>query len=173
MLKPTRLVIADRDGRFVGVAYGAGVLANTVPHPTRSDVIRDLQASKVDAVGVVGARDPVADVIFDLWAGREVQSKASEMELDFSGLTEKTRKVLKAVRKIPAGQTLSYSEVASQVGFNRATRFVGNVMAANRFPLVVPCHRVVKADGSVGGYAYGSETKAEVLRREGCQNVKV
>ncbi|MFQ5872005.1 MAG: methylated-DNA--[protein]-cysteine S-methyltransferase, partial [Candidatus Geothermarchaeales archaeon] len=58
-------------------------------------------------------------------------------------------------------------------GLDRAARFVGNVMAANRFPLVVPCHRVVKANGSVGEYGYGSETKAEILRREGCQHVKV
>ncbi len=172
-MKPTHVVIAERHGRFVGVAYGSGVLANTVPHSTQSEVIEDLQASGLDTVGFVGASDSVADLIFDLWAGRNVQSRASEMDLDFSGLTEKTRKVLTAVRKIPPKETLSYSQVACMASLDGAARFVGNVMAANRFPLVVPCHRVVKADGSVGGYGYGSETKAEILRREGYQHVRV
>lgn len=67
-------------------------------------------------------------------------------------LTEFQKKVQRSVRKIPVGETLSYAQVAEQAGSPRAARAVGNVMAQNRTPIVVPCHRVLASGGQWGGF---------------------
>ncbi len=75
-------------------------------------------------------------------------------------------RVLKVVGEIPKGKTLSYQEVAALAGNSRAYRAVGNIMNKNRDPKI-PCHRVIRADGTVGGYAFGSSRKEAILKQEG------
>lgn len=75
-----------------------------------------------------------------------------------------TEKVLLVVQNIPKGETKSYSEVAQLAGSPRAARAVGNIMKHNVYPHI-PCHRVIKADGSLGGYN-GLQGKKEALLRE-------
>lgn len=75
-------------------------------------------------------------------------------------------KVLRVVSKIPEGKTLSYKQVAQLTGSPRAYRAVGNIMNKNDNPNV-PCHRVIKSDGTVGGYAHGTNRKKEILKKEG------
>ena len=77
------------------------------------------------------------------------------------------RDVLGTLPKIPRGEVRTYEWVARQVGRPRAVRAVGNILARNAVPLVVPCHRVVPTAGGVGNYAFGSPMKRELLRREG------
>lgn len=84
---------------------------------------------------------------------------------DLSGLTGFTRRVLGAARTIPPGTTISYGELARRAGSPRACRAVGQVMARNPVPLVIPCHRVVAAAGP-GGYAGGTAMKARLLALE-------
>ena len=69
--------------------------------------------------------------------------------------------------RIPAGETRSYTEIAAAIGRPRAVRAVGSANAANPVALIVPCHRVVRADGSTGGYAYGEPIKQALLHGEG------
>jgi methylated-DNA-[protein]-cysteine S-methyltransferase len=87
--------------------------------------------------------------------------------LDFSDMTELQRRVLETTAAISFGQTRSYSDIAGDVGIPRAARFVGNTMARNPFPIVVPCHRVVRADGSPGHFGGGTELKRRMLELEG------
>lgn len=75
-------------------------------------------------------------------------------------------KVLKVVQQIPKGKTLTYKQVASMAGNEKACRAVGNIMNKNRDAKVF-CHRVVKSDGSVGGFAFGTEKKIKKLESEG------
>lgn len=75
-------------------------------------------------------------------------------------------RVIEIVAEIPKGKTLSYKQVAELAGSPRAYRAVGNIMNKNRNPKV-PCHRVIKADGSIGGYAHGVGRKREILKTEG------
>ena len=75
-------------------------------------------------------------------------------------------KVLEVVRKIPRGQTLSYQEVAKRAGHALAARAVGAIMRANHDPSV-PCHRVIKSDGTLGGYNGGRQKKIALLKKEG------
>lgn len=77
------------------------------------------------------------------------------------------RDVLALLTRIPRGEVRTYEWVARQVGRPRAVRAVGNILARNAVPLVVPCHRVVPASGGVGNYAFGSALKRELLKREG------
>jgi AraC family transcriptional regulator of adaptative response/methylated-DNA-[protein]-cysteine methyltransferase len=76
------------------------------------------------------------------------------------------RTVWEELRRIPFGETRSYSEVAAAIDHPRATRAVANACAGNPVAIVIPCHRVIRKDGSTGGYGWGPERKAELLRRE-------
>ena len=75
--------------------------------------------------------------------------------------------VLRATARIPRGQVRTYGQLAAQLGKPGAARAVGNALAANPFPLVIPCHRVVRAGGRLGGFGGGSALKRALLAREG------
>ncbi|MFO1021377.1 MAG: MGMT family protein [Planctomycetales bacterium] len=92
-----------------------------------------------------------------------------KVKVALPALTEFQQKVVAATRKIPHGQTQSYGDLAQAAGFPRAARAVGSVMRANRFPIVIPCHRVVASQGKLGGYTNrrGICLKEELLRLEG------
>ena len=78
-----------------------------------------------------------------------------------------TEKVYAVVARIPRGSVLTYKEVASRAGRPKAYRAVGNIMHNNPDMKRVPCHRVVRSDGTPGGYARGTAKKIAILRREG------
>src|SRR5215207_546050 len=90
-----------------------------------------------------------------------------EVPADLSGTTPFQRKVLEVVKGIPRGEVRPYAWVAREAGSPKASRAVGTVMANNPVPLLVPCHRVVKNDGSTGRYAFGAEEKVRLLEGEG------
>ena len=69
--------------------------------------------------------------------------------------------------EVPSGMVVSYSELAKAAGIKNGQRAVGQIMNRNPNPVVVPCHRVILADGKLGGYASGSDVKAKLLRQEG------
>jgi AraC family transcriptional regulator of adaptative response/methylated-DNA-[protein]-cysteine methyltransferase len=76
------------------------------------------------------------------------------------------KRVWDALMKIPRGQTRSYAELAASLGAPRAARAVASACAHNRVAVVVPCHRVIRGDGSLGGYRWGLDTKRALLARE-------
>lgn len=77
------------------------------------------------------------------------------------------RRVWRTILSIPRGEVRSYSWVAQKIGNPRAVRAVGNALNRNPFAPDVPCHRVVRKDGSIGGFAGGTEKKTRLLRKEG------
>lgn len=77
-----------------------------------------------------------------------------------------TEKVYEVVKKIPEGKALSYKEVAKKAGSEKAFRAVGNILNKNYDPLI-PCHRVIKSNGQLGGYNRGSVNKKKILLKEG------
>lgn len=93
----------------------------------------------------------------------------SDVELDLSHLTEFQLRVVKACRRIKAGKSRSYGELAAIAGSPRAARAVGNVMRGNRYPLIVPCHRVIGSNGKLCGFTspQGLAMKERLLEREG------
>ena len=76
------------------------------------------------------------------------------------------KKVWKALQAIPYGKTVSYKEIARRVGHPKAVRAVGTAVGSNPFCILIPCHRVVASDGSLGGYAFGLKKKEALLRLE-------
>jgi methylated-DNA-[protein]-cysteine S-methyltransferase len=92
-----------------------------------------------------------------------------QVHLGLDHLTEFQRRIIAECRAIRYGQTRSYGELAQLAGFPRAARAVGSTMAGNRFPILVPCHRVINGDGSLGQYgsAGGVRTKRRMLALEG------
>ena len=81
-------------------------------------------------------------------------------------LTDFEWDVLRVTLKIPIGQTRSYQWVAKAIGRPKAVRAVGQALKKNPFPLIIPCHRVIRADGVLGGYAGGEKKKEQLLQLE-------
>ena len=77
------------------------------------------------------------------------------------------KKIYKKLLEVPKGKITTYGELAKAVGLKNGQRVVGKIMNKNPYPVIIPCHRVVKSDGKVGGYAYGEEIKSDMLTREG------
>lgn len=90
-----------------------------------------------------------------------------EVPADLSGTTPFQRRVLEVVKGIPRGEVRPYTWVAREAGSPKASRAVGTVMANNPVPLVIPCHRVVRNDGTTGQYAFGASEKVGLLEEEG------
>ncbi|MEO6137441.1 MAG: methylated-DNA--[protein]-cysteine S-methyltransferase [Luteimonas sp.] len=88
-----------------------------------------------------------------------------DLPVDLIG-TAFQKKVWDALMKIPSGQTRSYSDIATQLGQPTAARAVASACARNRVAIVVPCHRVIRGDGSLGGYRWGLPLKKQLLQRE-------
>ncbi len=108
--------------------------------------------------------DPFVERVRAYLAG--AQDTFEDVELDLSWCTQFQRRVVETMRAIPYGETATYGEVAALAGHPNAQRAVGSVCAANRFALVVPCHRVVAADG-LGSYgSLGPEYKRRLLELE-------
>jgi len=103
--------------------------------------------------------------------GREVSSRYAETLIANIAVTPFEEAVLKEVARIPRGEVRSYGEIAELAGYPRAARAVGNVMHNNPFPIVIPCHRVIRGNGSLGGYGGAEDMKAWLLRFEGLQDI--
>jgi len=124
----------------------------------------------------LGRRFPGAELVRDaagtkaavaaLQAWVERPSAAAMPRLDLVG-TEFQRRVWQAIAKIPAGQVISYAELARRAGRPRAIRAAAQACGANPVPLLVPCHRVVASDGGLGGFGGGLPLKRKLLAREG------
>lgn len=95
----------------------------------------------------------------------ESPSIGLDLPLDIRG-TAFQQRVWEALREIPAGSTASYAEVAERIGAPKSVRAVARACAANTLAVAIPCHRVVRTDGSLSGYRWGVERKGELLRRE-------
>ncbi|MCU0651108.1 MAG: MGMT family protein [Candidatus Omnitrophica bacterium] len=79
------------------------------------------------------------------------------------------RKVLKAMLSVPRGTTITYKEIAQKIGRPGAARAVGNALANNPFPIIIPCHRAIRSDGTLGGYQGGTKMKRALLKAEGAR----
>jgi O-6-methylguanine DNA methyltransferase len=92
-----------------------------------------------------------------------------DLPIDIDFLTDFQRKILSLIQKIPVGAVATYGDIAKQLNNENAARAVGQVLRRNPLPIIIPCHRIVMADGSVGGYGgiLGSERKIALLKHEG------
>ena len=125
-------------------------------------IIKDYPEVKRAVRKIPGGID---DGIAKLYLGKKEKMDLSI--LNWSRLSAFSAKALKQTFKIPCGKVATYSGLAAKIGNPRAARAVGTAMANNPFPLIIPCHRVVRADGSPGQFGGGSEMKKQLLEKEG------
>jgi methylated-DNA-[protein]-cysteine S-methyltransferase len=147
---------------FVGISDGKVVRVSLrqSEHAFSEALLRD---------GYRPVRDPsaLAPVLSRFEEYLRGERKSVDVEVDLSRLTPFARAVLEETRRVPAGSVVSYAEIARRVGKPRSYRAVGNALASNPAPVVVPCHRVVSTDGRMGGYTGGLDIKLHLLALEG------
>jgi AraC family transcriptional regulator of adaptative response/methylated-DNA-[protein]-cysteine methyltransferase len=127
-------------------------------------LVRELQ-DRFPKANLVGG-----DAQFEQWVAKvigfvEEPKLGLDLPLDLRG-TAFQRRVWQALRKIPVGRTVSYSDIARRVGAPRSVRAVAQAVAANKLAVAIPCHRVIRSDGSLSGYRWGVERKRALLDRE-------
>ena len=99
--------------------------------------------------------------------GEEIEFELKN--IDFTSCSEVQIKVLKADYQIPRGWVSTYKRIANHIGINNGARVVGNCLANNPFPIVIPCHRAIKTNGDPGGYQGGIKMKCKLLEMEGIE----
>jgi len=155
-------------GTFGFVAEHDRLLATFLPQDSAS--IRRVIAERWhDAVEEPDALPKFREQVESYFEGRRVKFS---VKVDVARFTPFQQEVLEACRRTPYGQTASYGDLARAAGNPGAARAVGGTMARNPLPLVIPCHRVVRSDGSIGGFSSpdGVEEKERLLRLERCGN---
>lgn len=171
------LAQADADG-LVDVAWvvedtpiGPLTLAATpaglvrVGFGPEDDVLPQLAAQVSPRVVHLPARlDDLRRQLDEYFAGRR---HTFEVPLDRRLSHGYRRAVLEELSRVPYGETVSYKDLAERTGHPKASRAVGTAMATNPIPIVVPCHRVLRTGGALGGYGGGLDTKVWLLRHEG------
>ena len=150
-------------GRLLVAATARGVCAVALDDSDEA-LVRGLHHDFPNAHierGDTAHRDWVTEIVAHI--GRA--NKDAQVPLDIVG-TRFQQRVWSLLRKIPPGHTRSYSEIAAALGSPRATRAVARACASNRVSVVIPCHRVVRNDGSLGGYRWGAQRKQRLLESE-------
>ena len=151
---------------WVGMARSPrGLLALTLPEPDQEAALRPL----LERWGDDARRDDVAlsglqEKLRRYFDGERV---SFDEPLDMGDATDFQRRVWGATRRIPRGQTMTYGQIARQAGSPGAARAVGQAMARNPWPVIVPCHRVVGHDGRLTGFGGGLAMKRRMLEMEG------
>lgn len=156
-------------GTFGFVAKEKRLLATFLPQSERT-IRRAIKDQFPDAIESKSLLPRFCRDVRDYFAGKAV---AFQVTLDLAHLPVFRQAVLAACHRIPFGKTASYADLARAVGKPGAARAVGGAMAGNPLPLVVPCHRVLRSDGSLGGFSSprGVEQKRRLLRIEGVVTV--
>ena len=152
---------------WVAVAASGGkVRRSSLPEKSRLAAMETIEPDIQTAEYDEDATADVRDMITRYCAGEDVD--LSLLPIDYHGVTPFFERAYTACRTIPPGETRSYAWLANEAGNARAARGAGQAMARNRWPLLVPCHRVVASDGSLRGFGGGSglPLKAELLALE-------
>ena len=157
-------------GYFGLVADKKGLIRTCLPCENRKTVEKCLLADLDNPQFNKNLLKPLQKQIIAYFAGkRPIRPPSSVLcRLNLSALPSFTRKVLGACMKIPASKTVSYSQLAGMIGKPRASRAVGSALARNPIPLIIPCHRVIHSDGSLGNFSAfgGTSTKKKLLALE-------
>jgi methylated-DNA-[protein]-cysteine S-methyltransferase len=140
------------------------VCESTLPKPTREQAIADIAGISDDAVEDTQGFGDLPERIRAFFEGKDVDLSC---DMDMEGISPFELRVYDELMKIGRGAIISYGELAVAAGKPGAARAVGNAMRKNPLPVIVPCHRVVHSDGSIGGFGGGGDLKRKMLAMEG------
>jgi len=127
-------------------------------------LVRDLQY-RFPKANLIGGESEYQELVAKVVGLVEKPGVGVDLPLDIRG-TAFQRRVWKALQQIPSGSTATYTEIAAKIGVPKAVRAVAHACGANALAVAIPCHRVVRNDGSLSGYRWGVERKRALLERE-------
>jgi O-6-methylguanine DNA methyltransferase len=170
-MKLMKLTLSTSEGVFAASYSGRGLCALDFPTgkapktatPAKPRSSRGDEAHSPETAKILRWHAQTEQAINSVLAGEPVRELPP---LDLSAGTSFQQAVWKVLRSIPTGRTLSYGEVARKIGKPGAARAVGAACGANPIPLLVPCHRVLAANGKLGGFSGGLDWKRKLLARE-------
>lgn len=164
MIRELRYIIFNTNMGWVGIlGSDKGLLRTTLPQHSAREARRLLGNGVNYAVRSHNLFDGLMERFRVYLSGDRITFPD---ELALSGATPFQRKVWEITRLIPYGETRSYTWVAEQVNKPRAARAVGQALARNPLPILIPCHRVITTNGRLGGFSSGVETKRRLLHLE-------
>jgi len=131
------------------------------PNETLEELARRVSPRVLEAPARLDEARRQLDLYFD------AKLTAFDLPLDWRLTHDFRRRVVRAIHRIPYGQTRSYTQIAARAGNERAVRAAGTACGANPIPIVVPCHRVLRSGGALGGYGGGLPMKEALLELEG------
>jgi methylated-DNA-[protein]-cysteine S-methyltransferase len=153
-------------GWFAVLGETDRIKAVTFGHPSATAAKKALPSPTASHARVLRTMPPVARRLQAYARGKK--DDFCDVSIDLGQVSAFKRKVLDLCRKIPFGATLNYGKLAALAGSPKAARAVGSCMSRNRLPIIIPCHRVVRANGSIGAYTAcgGSRMKKRLLDLE-------
>jgi len=149
------IIIVARNGKIVSLDVSGGGMY---------EARKNVSTHHPDAHESMTSFKTIRTLLDRYLQGRKVDF---EVDLDISQLGQFTQKVLNELMKIPYGETRTYGWLAKKVGKPRAARAVGQALKRNPIPIIIPCHRVIRDDGTVGGFSMGVNIKERLLALEG------
>ncbi len=150
-------------GGFVAAMSGRGLVMVEFGNP--DDALVDRLRNRFPDADVVEDPAFMGETLARLGELIDHPETKSDLPVDLRGSAFELR-VWNALREIPAGETVNYGEIAARMGVPREAREVAEACAANMLAIVIPCHRVVKKDGSISGYRWGFKRKKALIERE-------
>lgn len=149
------------------------VIANSLPYNTVKNALQEIEQSldnipSVEFI-VILKREKIACYVYQMYNGKPISAKLYKGRISLVLSTDKEKKILDACLKVPHGKVISYGELTKMGGIKRGSRFAGNVMSKNFLPILIPCHRIIRSNGSLGNYGGGSggtDIKRKLIQRE-------
>jgi methylated-DNA-[protein]-cysteine S-methyltransferase len=156
-------------GELLLAATKRGLVRLAFPEEDGDEVLQRLseRVSPRIVAAAGGEFDEMRRELEEYFAGRR---RRFELPLDWSLVGPFGRRVLGAASRIPFGEVSTYTQIAAKAGNPSASRAAGNALGANPIPIVVPCHRVLRIGGALGGYAGGLDRKRFLLELEGAES---
>lgn len=156
---PVEIILSDTGVRSV-------LFKNNTPALTTSSTSKSKSKEPSSSAETLSAStdNPLLDEVV-----RVIEDPTRPHDIPFSlkpGATEFQKTVWKGLRSIPPGTTLSYTQLAAKIGREGASRAVGSACGSNEIAVLIPCHRVIRGDGGLGGYRWGLERKTKLLKME-------
>jgi methylated-DNA-[protein]-cysteine S-methyltransferase len=164
---PTVTTFSSPLGWFALVGEGRVLKALVFGRDSSESAIKALEPALLEEADFGTWNTPLVKRLQAYAGGQPVDF--GDVDVELGQKTEFQRRVIRYCRGIPFGRTMTYAQLAAQAGCPGAARAVGNCMACNRIPLVIPCHRVLAAGGRLGGYSApgGISLKRQLLALEG------
>lgn len=160
-------IVDTKWGAFGLVASDSGLAAAFLPRP-REVTLRAIHAAYPDADERPSLMRGLQSAVRDYFAGKRVRF---DVDFDLSAMTAFQQSVLRACAAIPSGSVVTYADLAKSAGRPAASRAVGQALGRNPIPLIIPCHRVLRVGGGLGGFSSseGVAEKRRLLRHEGVE----